>query len=344
MYLENSSITKKDNKLHDPRVTIIVPVYNCENYIQRCLESLVKQSYEYLNIIIVNDGSTDNSPEICEEYANRFEFVEIINKNNGGLGSARNVGIEASKGDFIMFVDSDDWIMNDTVEYMVGLAVRYNADIVDVGVIQTREFTYKCDSRIESIKTYTGKEALEHYLSRGLKEQNGAPFSACRKLYNRIFFDKGIRFDERTVSEDICFNFLVIQECNCEVVSNQIKYFYFKDIDSLTTRSVKGKDLGLIDVTEQLVELANRTDEPQLVRLAKLKRARTDFSLLARMALYGADDIADCNKVEKQLITGLRQNLWKLISSQIAMSRKVLMVAFCVNYAFCRKILRLRKR
>ncbi|ORU23018.1 glycosyl transferase, partial [Francisella tularensis subsp. holarctica] len=90
-------------------ITLVIPIYNIENYLGRCLDSVINQTYKDLEIILVNDGSTDNSLEICESYAKEDSRIKIINKNNGGLSSARNVGLDACKGDYVTFIDSDDW-------------------------------------------------------------------------------------------------------------------------------------------------------------------------------------------------------------------------------------------
>lgn len=117
----------------NPLISIIVPVYNVEKYVQQCIESILNQTYKQIEVILVDDGSLDRSSVICEEYAFMDPRVKVIHKENGGLSSARNVGLDKAKGKFIGFVDSDDWIDNNMYESMLHLALTYQADVVQCG-------------------------------------------------------------------------------------------------------------------------------------------------------------------------------------------------------------------
>lgn len=128
-------------------ITLVIPIYNIENYLGRCLDSVINQTYKDLEIILVNDGSTDNSLEICESYAKEDSRIKIINKNNGGLSSARNVGLDACKGDYVTFIDSDDWVSLDYIEILYKNIIDNNADISIINAIkvksQNNDFTLK---------------------------------------------------------------------------------------------------------------------------------------------------------------------------------------------------------
>ena len=111
------------------KVSIIVPVYNVEKYLEKCLDSIVKQTYENIEIILVDDGSTDKSGTILDQYAEMDNRISVIHKKNEGVSTARNTGIEAARGEYICFADADDYLMPDYVEYLLTLAVDKNADI-----------------------------------------------------------------------------------------------------------------------------------------------------------------------------------------------------------------------
>ena len=111
------------------KITVIVPVYNVENYLNKCLDSILKQTYQNLEIIVVNDGSTDNSGTICQEYAQKDNRIVYIEKDNGGLSDARNAGLDRMTGSYVTFVDSDDWIEQDYVEVLYNKLTEYQADI-----------------------------------------------------------------------------------------------------------------------------------------------------------------------------------------------------------------------
>ena len=114
-------------------VSIIVPVYNVEKYLDRCIQSAVNQTYKYLEIILVDDGSKDNCPSMCDEWAAKDSRIKVIHKENGGLSSARNAGLNIFKGNFVTFLDSDDWLEPDAVEAMMLCALQNGADMVSCG-------------------------------------------------------------------------------------------------------------------------------------------------------------------------------------------------------------------
>ena len=324
-------------------VSVIIPVYNVENYLERCVDSVMHQTYKNLEIILVNDGSTDSSFDICNNLKKKYPELVIINKKNGGLSSARNAGIMAAHGDFIAFLDSDDWVTPDCYEYMLKLAVANNVDLSDVMIYQVRSEKDPIPTQNERVEIYTGRNILEHYMYRGMSEQNGAPYSACRKLYKReLFRDDTETFEEGTVNEDICFNYRILRKCSKIVVSNQIKYFYFQGDTSITTGAMKKKDLALLTVSRNLVCLAEETGDPKIIELAKMKEARSDFSLLARAAKDGIDSssIENPEKLVKKLRKRLKKNLGLLLKSPMSSTRKALAVAFVGNYKLSRKIIK----
>jgi glycosyltransferase involved in cell wall biosynthesis len=113
-----------------PKISVIIPVYNVRQYLDQCLNSLAEQTYKNLEIILVDDGSTDGSSEICDSYSEKDERFKVIHQNNAGVSSARNAGLNAVSGEWIMFMDADDWIENDTCEAALNCAVRNDADTV----------------------------------------------------------------------------------------------------------------------------------------------------------------------------------------------------------------------
>lgn len=328
-------------ELHQ-KVSVIIPVYNVEKYLERCVESVMRQTYKNIEVILVNDGSTDGSLKVCKTLQEKYPQLIIVDKPNGGLSSARNAGIKNSHGEYIAFLDSDDWVTSDCYEYMLSLAVSNHADLSDVMIYQVKSEHDRVPSVEEKIETYSGRDILEHYMYRGMSEQNGAPYSACRKLYKRELFqgDTAI-FVEGTINEDICFNYRILRKCSTIVVSNQIKYFYFQGEESITNGAMKKKDLALLAVSRDLVKLSEETKDAKIIELAKMKEARSYFSLLARAAKDGIDE----SSIEKpdELIAKLRRALKKslnlLLRSPMSSTRKAVAVAFVVNYPLSKKII-----
>ena len=318
----------------DKTISVIIPIYNAEKYLKRCLDSVARQTYQSLEIILVNDGSTDGSFEICKDFQKERPNVILINQKNGGLSAARNAGLQAATGDYVAFLDSDDWIAPDMYSYMLNLIEENNADIADVMPIQVRSEREKFPAEEEKTETLNGSRILEHYLYRGMHEKNGAPYSACRKLYKKdLFIGDTARFQEGTVNEDICFNYRILKKCARISVSNQVKYFYFQGDNGITSGALRKKDLALLKVSRELVKLAEREKNGKILELAKMKEARSYFSLLARIA---RDGISEEFERPEELIRKLRKHLNRklplLLKSPMPIARKVLAIAFVVQY------------
>ncbi len=326
-------------------ISVITPVYNAEKYIERSVDSVLKQTYKNIEIILVNDGSTDSSLAVCRRLAEKYPQITVIDKKNGGSGSARNAGLRAARGEYIGFVDSDDWVTPDYYEYMMNLLTANDADVVDVGVAQVKS----PEERVPdggSVAIYDGNEILRHYLLRGMSEQGGAPFSACRKLYRaEVFAGDAAWFPEGTVNEDICFNYRLLQKCGRAVVSECVKYFYFQGKVSVSNGALKRRDMALIKVSRELVDLARSSGDAGIIELAEMKLARSYFSLLARAAKFGTDSasVSDPEKLAKKLQRGLRKSLPLLMRSPMSRSRKILAAAFAVNYKLSCKMIRALK-
>ena len=177
-----------------PKVSVIVPVYNVEKYLKKCLDSLVNQTLKDIEIIVVNDGSPDNSQEIIDKYVKKYKNVKSYIKENGGLSSARNYGLKYAKGEYIAFVDSDDWVEVDMYEKMYKKAIKNHFDIV---VCDTVEF-------YESGKTIYKKSNLK-YSDNDIKNYIISPPMACTRLYKRKIFND-IKFEEKIFYEDLNLN------------------------------------------------------------------------------------------------------------------------------------------
>jgi glycosyltransferase involved in cell wall biosynthesis len=204
-----------------PRISIIVPVYNVEHFIHECIESILNQTFSDFELILVNDGSTDQSGSICNEFAKKDTRVTVIHKKNGGQSSARNRGIDTAKGEYIGFVDSDDWIHQDMYKILHNYAIEKDVDIAACNLMQ-----YNKDSIGHLYSNNTTDEIFdkpsamhELYLNERLT------FSPCNKLYKKELF-KGIRFKEGSILEDMDFAYKVINIANKVYYTGQALYFY----------------------------------------------------------------------------------------------------------------------
>ena len=202
---------------NEPLISVIVPVYNVEKYFPRCIESILNQSYKNLEIILVNDGSTDSSGKICDEYAADDKRIYVIHKENGGQSTARNAALDLAKGEYITFVDSDDYINTDFVKIMYETIIKFNADIVQCGYIRGTENTFP-DIRInDSCKVIDINTALSTSIYDVI---------VCAKLYKRKVIGT-IRFPKGKVHEDeaVYYKFAYNSKKIC-ILENKMYYYY----------------------------------------------------------------------------------------------------------------------
>lgn len=210
----------------EPLVSVIIPVYNADSYLRQCLDSVIVQTYRNLEIILVDDGSTDGSGGIADEYAQKDSRISVIHKGNGGVSSARNAGLAEARGEYISFVDSDDVIKPDYVSYLYKLLIRYHADVSSCGYIKIcrNEKEGKTRRRESAIKMFSGSEALKSMLYK--KEITGY---SCSKLIKKELI-KGEFFDEELkVAEDFDFIFRILKKANDIVYGSRVLYLYYQN-------------------------------------------------------------------------------------------------------------------
>jgi len=200
---------------------VIIPVYNVEQYLRQCLDSVIGQTYDNLEILIIDDGSTDGCRKICDEYAERDERIKVFHTENKGLSAARNLGIDEASGDYISFIDSDDWFELNAIETVVEEALESKADIVCFRYIRE----YKSESRIESVayeekRVFIANEIIEEYCTGGII--GGA---AWDKLYKKELFSD-TRFPEDRCYEDIATSHKFLFEAKSVVCIPEILLHY----------------------------------------------------------------------------------------------------------------------
>ncbi|MGL5000437.1 MAG: glycosyltransferase family 2 protein [Cetobacterium sp.] len=179
------------------KVSILIPVYNVEKYLEECLNSAVNQTYRNLEIICINDGSPDNSSKILKRFAEQDDRIIIFNKKNGGLSSARNMGIAHATGEYIFHLDGDDYIENYTIEALINGAEKDNCDVVigDIRMVHEESSKISKDSSLDIDKVVSGKEFLENYYFKGTGTN-----SVCNKLWSKKIYDKNKIFHPENIS------------------------------------------------------------------------------------------------------------------------------------------------
>lgn len=244
-------------------VSVVVPVYNVEKYLKRCVDSILAQTEKQLEIILVDDGSTDSSGKLCDAYAKEHSHITVIHKENGGLTSAWIAGAKVAKGDYIGFVDSDDWIDPDMYQQMYEKAKEYNADMVCCGLKKEFENSDRSPSylidRLQQ-EFYNRKEIAEKivpvFLCDGSFDSRAIPASRAMKLYRRELISNNIKYcrDEVSIGEDLVITFACFQDCEsiC-AIHDFYPYHYWINESSLTGKHDREYLKKLLILRKQLL-------------------------------------------------------------------------------------------
>ena len=214
-------------------VSVIIPVYNAEDYIRRCIDSILNQSYVDFELLLVDDGSTDNSSNICDEYLYDSR-VRVFHKENNGASSARNFGVKASIGEWIVFVDADDWCDSD---YLKTLMSSGDVDFTTVFMsVELDSDSYERNIPYQK-KIYYGMDGVEDFMTCCFREL-AAP--VCRRYKKEILVNNDMCFDVNlSIMEDLCFNLSYLSKVNSICVIPSVLYHYEKHSGSLTSRSIE---------------------------------------------------------------------------------------------------------
>lgn len=313
-----------------PTISIIVPVYNVENYLERCVDSIRRQTFTDYELILVDDGSPDGSGAICDRYATLDDRIRVIHKANGGLSSARNAGLDVAQGKYVGFVDSDDWIAEEMYSDLLRLIEESGSDVAACGCLETAVFTKRATGK-DVVTHYEGKAILQNYLYEGAISMPGA-YAVWRNLYRRDLF-KEIRFPVGKLCEDMSTNYKVLLRAQRMAVCQKKMYFYFQGHASLSRTGLRAKHFDLLEMCNEISQLAANESDHNIKYLSEVLKARCYFSLLAKLALYGlADPTLNREALIQELTQELRKHYGLLMHAPIPTSRKIMISLLCVKF------------
>lgn len=313
----------------DQKVSVIIPVYNAGKYLRRCLDSIVNQTYKQLEVILIDDGSQDDSASICEEYCKDVRF-RVLHKENEGQARARNIGLDMATGEYIAFVDGDDRVALDMLTYCVGYMEQEQTDAVLFDCLMSEDLETEIPDIAERVQHVSGNDILCFYMEESTR--NSKLYSPCLCLYRKETLGD-LRFREGKIYEDMDFKYKYLKRCRSIVVSNQIKYYYFVSGESTVSGKLRRKNFELREVDEIIYRLTQEESDSRVRFLGQVRRSRTAFSLLGRMARYGVlESEINEKKTASILQKELRQNLPTLLRAPIGFKRKVLAVLMSVSY------------
>ena len=268
--------------VQEKTLSVIVPVYRVEAYLRRCVDSILAQEVPGMEVILVDDGSPDGSGKICDAYAQSDRRVQVIHKENGGLSSARNAGLDRAAGEFVTFVDSDDYLAPGAYSAMLALAKANDAQLVCGG-------RYDVDGDTGEVRLGLCPEKTEVVSPEALVGRiflwDGCDSSACDKLYRRELFD-GIRFPEGRVCEDVPVTYRVVLKAEHAVFWDQPYYHYFHRGGSISQARFSANTLHFSQHTQEILADIQQ-NHPNLLPQARYLRVR---SLSHLMLVLGQTD------------------------------------------------------
>lgn len=307
-------------------ISVIVPVYESEKYLDRCVQSILNQTYQGFELILVDDGSPDNSPLLCDKWAENDSRVYVIHKENGGASSARNAGLKIAKGRWIAFADSDDWLDRTALKTLYDLANQYNVPMAIGGMRVVQKYTDASIVMKQNAKVLSNADLMSRFF-----RLNGEPdtHSVWGAIIRRDILED-YSFIEGRMNEDVETCYYLARKCEAAVYTDAPLYNYFKNIEGVTNSGFSKKKLDLLDIWD-IVQKQVEQFTPEYSYACEMNCKRARFTLLTQMSLNGYDhDDSLMKKTKQQLKKEVRQSFWPLMKWKMPISRKVLLVWECI--------------
>lgn len=278
--------------MNDELISVIVPVFNTETYLGACLDSILTQSYQNLEVIVINDGSTDFSLKIAQTYAEKEDRIKLYSHNNEGLSEARNRGLDVSTGDFITFVDSDDLLLPNALEVLLTTMNQYKADMVEGKMVRGKVYDSANYSNQLKTEIFSPSEALADVLY-----QNKLQPSVCGKLFKKDLF-KNLKFEKSLLYEDLNIFYKIIDQCR-KILWIDFPVYFYRNTDGSILNSWKPQRLDVLKVTEN-IENYIAENYPDILPAARDRRLSANFNMFALCSIHGQhEDAVKCWNVIK---------------------------------------------
>ena len=315
------------------KISVIVPVYNVEQYLERCVNSIINQTYTNLEIILVNDGSTDNSGKLCDELAKKDERIRVIHKENGGLSDARNRGIDEAESDLVGFIDSDDYIDSDMYEVLLKNLNNTDADLSMCALYDVYNNTPEAQVANKETWELSSEQAIKMVM-----EAKILSVTAVNKLYRKSLFTD-LKFEVGKIAEDAFIMIKLLDKCEKIVATNEKKYYYVHRENSITTQKFSTKFLNVIEAYEQNSNIILEK-YPKLKDVAQTRMNWAYFYVLDRLLL---DDNYNDKELENKLISYLKNHRKDILNDPLfTKGRKIGFIALLLSRNLYRKLIEKR--
>lgn len=291
----------KNDSIDSSLISVIIPIYNVDQYLRRCVDSVLEQSYTNMEIWLVDDGSTDRCRDICDEYERSDKRIRVIHKDNGGTSESRNTALDQIEGDYVTFVDADDFIHKYAMEVLVNKLKEHDADMcvcrMEYG--KGERFTAYDAVVAENCKEYTGDTVFVTLFDDNTREIMGA---ACGKLYKKEILD-GLRFPEGKIHEDEFLIHHILSRCYKVVVLQDKLYYHYKRHNSITRKNYSLKSLDAVEAMDDRCEFFENKGDTYLIFLCYRDYLRKIQYHYYSLKKYFPENEAELRRIREQYHT-----------------------------------------
>ena len=308
--------------MNRPLISVILPIYNIESYLDRCMEAVLRQTYDNLEILMVDDGSPDGCPAMCDDYAAKDPRVKALHKENGGLSDARNYGIAHSTGEYIACIDPDDYVDDDYIGYLYGLIGKYGTKMSVCQHLTEYDSGKVSDHGGEGDECMTIETCLRRMLYHDVIDT-----SAWAKLYHRSLFDS-VSYPKGKIFEDIGTTYKLMMQCDTGIaVGYESKYHYMYHMNSIVNSSFSPRKLDLLEMTDRMGRDVRKA-YPSLRQAILRRRVYARFSTLNQML-----HVKGYDEERREIIDFILRNRMNILRDPLAPRRdKIALVLLYTNY------------
>lgn len=297
-------------------ISVIIPVYKVEKYIDQCIQSVLLQTYTQWELILVDDGSPDSSGEICERYSQSDDRIKVIHKKNGGLSDARNVALDMIKGKYVTFVDSDDYISPVYLDEMINCIIKYDADVVQCDLTRNVE-DIGHESSKEALTIIRSDEILRSFLRFGKPQ-----VFACGKIYKSELFSE-LRFPVGLINEDNFTTYKILHRIDTFININRYLYFYRTNENSITNRAFNTEKFTILNCIEDIIEYLGSHSG----RFIKDIRY---YEMRQLVQIYNNALEARADREYKSELKRIKERIHAITRSDIGIDIKYKLIVFCL--------------